>query len=152
MKLTTARLKRLIKEELEAVMQEEQEEEMSDLQYNVKYIGNLMKYGMSDYKDLREKYPQSYDAAIKLADYADAETLDALQKGLGYKGNLMRDLGLHILQYIHGGGIERDEDAGLQAIQRLTPIIHKAMDKVKYYSRSFGGRMLSNLTGGFLEE
>ena len=155
MKLTTARLKRLIKEELETIMQEKDaptEEEMSDLEYNLKTIKTLMKYGMSDYKDLREQYPQSYRAAVKMAQHADAETLDAIQKALGYKGDLMRDLGLHILQYVHGGGYERSEKSGLETIQRLTPMVHKAMDNIKYYSRSFGGRMLSNLTGGFLEE
>lgn len=156
MKLTTARLKRLIKEELEAVMQEEMPDQpspdMSELEHNLWYISRLMKYGMSDYKDLKEKYPQSFEAAVKLAQYPDAETMDALRKGLGYKGDLTRDLGLHILQYVHGGGYERDEESGLQMIKRLEPIIKKKFDNVKYYSRSFGGKMLSTLTGGFLEE
>ena len=81
MKLTTAHLKRLIKEELESVMQGQEapnEKEMSDLEYNLKTIRTLMKYGMSDYKDLREQYPQSYRASVKLAQHADAETLDAV--------------------------------------------------------------------------
>ena len=155
MKITKTQLRKLIKEELESVMQGQEaptEEEMSDLEYNLKQLGILFKEGYADYKVLKEKYPESYRAAVKLAQYPDAETADAIQKGLGIKGDFKYLMPLYILQYVHGGGIERSAKSGLEMIKTFTEPMKKYMDNIKYYSRSFGGKLLSNLTFGFLEE
>jgi len=151
MKLTTARLKRLIKEELEAVMQEDQ----ADYKHSMMQIKKIMSHG-ADPKKYAPEYPLTKKAAFKAMDEANisATDQDIVAKALGIKGNLFNAMVYSLLNYAAATS-SNDKQAAMKIETGLNMTFKQALESIvkdNPNKRSFLQKTGSFLTGkGFKE-
>ena len=125
MKLTTARLKRLIKEELEAVMKEEH----SDYDTAIQQMEHLMSQGADPSK--AEQYPETRKAAFEVVTNADLsmDDKDAIAQALGIKGNFVNHMVYSLMNY---AASRKDNDAAAAGVikNNVQPMLQKAMQSI----------------------
>ena len=150
MKLTTARLKKLIKEELESVIQEENMSE--DLKSAIAELKNLMSRGTDGSK--KRDYPKTYKAAFKaLSSHKDntTESLEAVGKALGMPdANIEMVLVNSIMNFAADG--RDDAEAAMLVTQGVKPKLHNLIDAI---AQEMNPGMLSKIgskIGSFFSE
>jgi hypothetical protein len=150
MKLTTARFKKLIKEELESVIREENMSE--DLKGAIAELKNLMSRGTDGSK--KRDYPKTMKAAFDaVTSHKDSstESLDAVGKALGMPDTDMSMLLINSIMNFAADGRD-DAEAAMLVTQGIKPKLHNLIDDI---AQEMNPGMLSKIgskIGSFFSE
>ena len=151
MKLTTARLKKLIKEELESVIQEETMSD--DLKSAIAQLKILMRDGSDSSK--RSDYPKTMKAAFDaVSSHKDntTESLEAVGKALGMPDADMQMVLANSIMNFAASKKEDDNQAAMMITQSIKPHLHTLIDNV---AQEMNPGMLSKIgskIGSFFSE